>query len=69
MCCINSQHNITMAPTKLVLLLAFVALANCARMPDLQLVEADLPESVVAFQGGELQAPHSEEDNGLDLGE
>jgi hypothetical protein len=58
-----------MAAMKFFALIALLAVANAARMPDLQLVEEDLPESVVAFQSsGGVQAHHSD-DNTLDLGE
>lgn len=57
-----------MAAMKFFALIALLAVANAARMPDLQLVEEDLPESVVAFQSsGGVQATHSD-DNNLDLG-
>lgn len=53
-------------------LFVILALASClasaARLPDVQLVESELPESVIAFQGSELHA-QSAEDNNLDLGE
>jgi hypothetical protein len=52
-------------------LFVILALASClasaARLPDVQLVESELPESVIAFQGSELHA-QSAEDNNLDLG-
>lgn len=43
--------------------------AHSARLPDLQLVEEDLPESVVAFQSGSGVSEVVHEDNDLDLGE
>jgi hypothetical protein len=52
----------------LIICLALLAtIASAARLPDLQFVEEDLPESLVAFQdaGG---ANHAESDNDLDLG-
>lgn len=60
-----------MTTMKLFCLLALLAIsAQAARMPDLQLVEEDLPESVVAFQGADSLQAHKEESlEGLDLGE
>lgn len=53
--------------TLITCLAFFAVVASCARLPDLQLVEEDLPESLVAFQdaGGANQA----ENEDLDLGE
>jgi hypothetical protein len=59
-----------MATMKLFCLLALLAIsAQAARMPDLQLVEEDLPDSVVAFQGADSLQAHKEESlEGPDLG-
>lgn len=52
-------------------ILAGLALAHAARMPELSMVEEDLPESVVAFQGASpLQHVEVEQDDTpLALGE
>lgn len=53
-----------MAAIKLLCLFALVAFAVAARMPDLGVIEEDLPESVVAFQSSALEA---HDDNNLEL--
>jgi len=60
-----------MATMKLcVVFLALAVVANAARMPDLRLVEDDLPESVVAFQGGASLQHHDDDLEGVpELGE
>jgi hypothetical protein len=58
----------TMVARLFVILALAGCLASAARLPDVQLVESELPESVIAFQGSELHAQNTE-DNNLDLGE
>ena len=58
-----------MAALRLFVILALAGcLASAARLPDVQLIESELPESAVAFQGADLH-PQSTEESGLDLGE
>jgi len=54
-----------MATMKLLIALALVVCAYGARMPDLRVIEEDLPESVVAFQGGASSVQHGDHDLGL----
>jgi hypothetical protein len=54
----------------LITIFALLAVAaSAARLPDLQLVEEDLPESLVAFQDGNGANGVESGDNDLDLGE
>lgn len=50
-----------MAAMKLLIALALVVVAYGARMPDLRVIEEDLPESVVAFQGGASSVQHGDD--------
>lgn len=53
----------------LIICLFLAVVASAARLPDLQLVEEDLPESLVAFQDA-TGANHAESgENDIDLGE
>jgi len=56
-----------MSAMKVLALITLLAVAcHAARMPDLGMVEEDLPESAVAFQGGDA-LQHHDDDNKVEL--